>query len=58
MSKTSILHLTYDMHIGDTEMLNKKIIEGADKALFDTSIFFVKSPIGHGVRCTKIMHYY
>ncbi len=33
MSKTSVMHLTYDMRIGGTEMVIKNIIEGADKAL-------------------------
>jgi hypothetical protein len=45
----NILQLTYDMCIGDTEMLIKNIIEGADKALFNMSIFCIESPIGNGV---------
>jgi hypothetical protein len=42
----NILHLTYDMRIGGTEMVIKNIIEGADKALFNMSIYCSESPIG------------
>jgi len=34
------------MRIGGTEMVIKNIIEGADKALFNMSIFCIESPIG------------
>jgi glycosyltransferase involved in cell wall biosynthesis len=40
------MHLTYDMRIGGTEMVIKNIIEGADKALFEMSIFCIEEPIG------------
>jgi glycosyltransferase involved in cell wall biosynthesis len=42
----AIMHLTYDMRIGGTEMVIKNIIEGADKALFAMSIFCIEQPIG------------
>ena len=42
----NILHLTYDMRIGGTEMVIKNIIEGADNTLFNMSIFCIESPIG------------
>jgi hypothetical protein len=34
------------MRIGGTEMVIKNIIEGADKALFNMSIYCNESPIG------------
>jgi glycosyltransferase involved in cell wall biosynthesis len=46
MSKTSTLHLTYDMRIGGTEMVIKNLIEGSDLDLFDMSIFCIETPIG------------
>jgi glycosyltransferase involved in cell wall biosynthesis len=46
MSKKKILHVTYDMRIGGTEMVIKNIIEGADKAKFEMSIFCIEQPIG------------
>jgi glycosyltransferase involved in cell wall biosynthesis len=44
--KTSVMHITYDMRIGGTEMVIKNIIEGSDKQLFDMSIFCIESPLG------------
>jgi glycosyltransferase involved in cell wall biosynthesis len=44
--KTSVMHITYDMRIGGTEMVIKNIIEGSDKNLFDMSIFCIESPLG------------
>ena len=41
-----IMHLTYDMRIGGTEMVIKNIIEGADPARFKMSIFCIEKPIG------------
>lgn len=41
-----ILHLTYDMRIGGTEMVIKNIIEGADSEAFDMSIFCIEEPVG------------
>ena len=44
--RKNILHITYDMRIGGTEMVIKNIIEGADKALFNMSIYCIEKPIG------------
>jgi len=46
MSKIKILHVTYDMRIGGTEMVIKNIIEGCDKEKYDMSIFCIEEPIG------------
>jgi glycosyltransferase involved in cell wall biosynthesis len=46
VKKLNVMHLTYDMRIGGTEMVIKNIIEGADKALFAMSIFCIEQPIG------------
>ena len=46
MTKTSVMHLTYDMRIGGTEMVIKNLIEGSDHSLFDMSIFCIEEPIG------------
>ncbi|MFT5813099.1 MAG: glycosyltransferase involved in cell wall biosynthesis [Psychroserpens sp.] len=43
---TKVLHLTYDMRIGGTEMVIKNIIIGTDRSVFDMSIFCIESPIG------------
>lgn len=43
---TKILHLTYDMRIGGTEMVIKNLIEGNTDATFDMSIYCIESPIG------------
>ena len=40
------MHLTYDMHIGGTEMVIKNLIEGSDHYLLDMSIFCIEQPIG------------
>ncbi len=42
----SVLHLTFDMRIGGTEMVIKNLIEGSDLDLFDMSIFCIEKPIG------------
>jgi glycosyltransferase involved in cell wall biosynthesis len=44
--KTSVMHITYDMRIGGTEMVIKNIIEGSDNSLFEMSIFCIESPLG------------
>jgi glycosyltransferase involved in cell wall biosynthesis len=44
--KTSVMHITYDMRIGGTEMVIKNIIDGSDSKLFDMSIFCIESPLG------------
>jgi glycosyltransferase involved in cell wall biosynthesis len=46
MKKTKVLHVTYDMRIGGTEMVIKNIIEGSDKELLDMSIFCIEEPLG------------
>ncbi|PKI02365.1 glycosyltransferase [Glaciecola sp. 33A] len=46
MNKKKILHVTYDMRIGGTEMVIKNIIEGVDTAKFQMSIFCIEQPIG------------
>jgi glycosyltransferase involved in cell wall biosynthesis len=46
MTKKQILHLTYDMRIGGTEMVIKNIIEGCDAEKFTMSIFCIEKPIG------------
>ncbi|MFT7096826.1 MAG: glycosyltransferase involved in cell wall biosynthesis [Glaciecola sp.] len=43
--KKNILHITYDMRIGGTEMVIKNIIEGCDNA-FSMSIFCIEEPLG------------
>ena len=44
--KLNIVHVTYDMRIGGTEMVIRSIIEGCDTAKFNMSIFCIESPIG------------
>lgn len=46
MSTKKILHVTYDMRIGGTEMVIKNIIEGSDSNEMDMSIFCIEEPIG------------
>jgi glycosyltransferase involved in cell wall biosynthesis len=46
MAKVKVLHLTYDMRIGGTEMVVKNIIQGADRSIFEMSIFCIEKPIG------------
>jgi glycosyltransferase involved in cell wall biosynthesis len=46
MAKVKILHLTYDMRIGGTEMVIKNIIQSADRSIFEMSIFCIEKPIG------------
>jgi glycosyltransferase involved in cell wall biosynthesis len=46
MNRTKVLHITYDMRIGGTEMVIKNIIEGSNPEVFDMSIFCVEEPIG------------
>jgi glycosyltransferase involved in cell wall biosynthesis len=41
-----VMHITYDMRIGGTEMVIKNIIEGVDSAHFEQSIFCIEHPIG------------
>lgn len=44
--KLKVLHLTYDMRIGGTEMVIKNIIEGSDSAAYEMSIFCIETPLG------------
>ncbi|MDP5030981.1 glycosyltransferase [Paraglaciecola sp.] len=46
MSKIKVMHLTYDMRIGGTEMVIKNIIESCDTEKFVMSIFCIEKPIG------------
>ncbi len=43
---TKILHLTYDMRIGGTEMVIKNLIEGNTDAELDMSIYCIEHPVG------------
>jgi glycosyltransferase involved in cell wall biosynthesis len=43
--KKNIMHITYDMRIGGTEMVIKNIIEGCDNS-FSMSIFCIEEPLG------------
>lgn len=42
----NILHVTFDMRIGGTEMVIRNIIEGYDSKQFTMSIFCIEEPIG------------
>lgn len=44
-TKKKVLHITYDMRIGGTEMVIKNIIEGNDGCV-EMSIFCIEEPIG------------
>ncbi|MDT0627688.1 glycosyltransferase family 4 protein [Alteromonas sp. W364] len=44
-TKKKVLHITYDMRIGGTEMVIKNIIEGNDGSV-EMSIFCIEEPIG------------
>ncbi|MBW8191622.1 glycosyltransferase family 4 protein [Neiella marina] len=46
MAKLKVLHLTYDMRIGGTEMVIKNIIEGSAPDKVEMSIFCIESPLG------------
>ena len=45
-NKYKVLHLTYDMRIGGTEMVIKNIIEGLNSSQFTMSIFCIELPLG------------
>jgi len=38
ITKPKVMHITYDMRIGGTEMVIKNIIDGCDKDHFEMSI--------------------
>lgn len=42
----SVMHITYDMRIGGTEMVIKNLIEGFDNHSFSMSIFCIEEPLG------------
>lgn len=42
----SVLHLTYDMRIGGTEMVIKNIIQGLHGTAYQMSIFCIEAPLG------------
>lgn len=42
----NILHLTFDMRIGGTEMVIKSIIESSAATAFDMSVFCIEEPLG------------
>ncbi|NQY86758.1 MAG: glycosyltransferase [Colwellia sp.] len=46
MKKTNIMHITFDMRIGGTEMVIKNIIDGSDTNLFTMAILCIESPLG------------
>jgi glycosyltransferase involved in cell wall biosynthesis len=46
MACKKILHVTFDMRIGGTEMVIKSLIEGSDPKQFEMSIFCIEEPIG------------
>ncbi|MDT0593601.1 glycosyltransferase family 4 protein [Glaciecola petra] len=46
MRKTKVLHITFDMRIGGTEMVIKNIIEDNQTEAFEMSIFCIEEPIG------------
>jgi glycosyltransferase involved in cell wall biosynthesis len=46
MKKTNIMHITFDMRIGGTEMVIKNIIDGSDTTLFTMAILCIESPLG------------
>lgn len=43
---TKIMHITYDMRIGGTEMVIKNLIDGADESQFEMSVLCIESPLG------------
>jgi len=44
--RKKILHITYDMRIGGTEMVIKNLIEGENNSLFEQSILCIEAPVG------------
>jgi len=45
-AKPKVMHITYDMRIGGTEMVIKNIIDGCDKNIFEMSVLCIESPLG------------
>jgi glycosyltransferase involved in cell wall biosynthesis len=46
MTKLKVMHITFDMRIGGTEMVIKNIIEACDTESFDMSLFCIEEPLG------------
>lgn len=46
VSKVKVMHITYDMRIGGTEMVIKNIIEGNKHPRCEMSIFCIEAPLG------------
>jgi len=46
MKQTHIMHITYDMRIGGTEMVIKNIIDGCDQNQYKMSVLCIESPLG------------
>jgi len=46
MHKKKIMHVTFDMRIGGTEMVIKNIIQGSDKDKYEMSVLCIESPLG------------
>ncbi|MBU2869095.1 glycosyltransferase [Colwellia sp. E2M01] len=44
--KLNIMHITYDMRIGGTEMVIKNIIDGSEHNQFKMSVLCIESPLG------------
>ncbi|WP_420933456.1 glycosyltransferase family 4 protein [Alteromonas sp. A081] len=42
----NVMHITYDMRIGGTEMVIKNLIEGNDDTSINMSIFCIEAPLG------------
>jgi glycosyltransferase involved in cell wall biosynthesis len=45
-NKINILHITFDMRIGGTEMVIKNIINGFETSIFDMSVLCIEAPLG------------
>jgi glycosyltransferase involved in cell wall biosynthesis len=46
MTKTRVLHITFDMRIGGTEQVIKNLVQGSDHSMFEMSILCIESPLG------------
>lgn len=46
MTKTRVLHITFDMRIGGTEQVIKNLVQGSDHSIFEMSILCIESPLG------------
>ena len=41
-----VMHVTFDMRIGGTEMVIKNIVEGNSDANIEMSIYCIEAPLG------------